>query len=62
MCVSAIGLGETGSRLTQNLTANGFEVTHVDSREAHMTASHDMGGTPVGSVAEDAWCVSMRSA
>ena len=62
MRVGAIGLRDMGSGFTQDLIANGFEVTGFGRRAARMTASHDMGGTPSGSVAEvggwfDAACV-----
>ena len=52
MRVGAIGLGDMGSGFTQNLIANGFEVTGLEPREARLTASHDMGGTPAGIVTE----------
>ena len=61
MRVGAIQLGDMGSGFTQNLIANGFEVTGLDPREARMTTSHDMGGPPAGSVAEVEGDVPTRS-
>lgn len=66
MRVGAIGLGDMGSGFTQNLIANGFEAAGLDPREARMSASHDMGGTPAGNVAEvggrsDVACVTVMN-
>ncbi|SDQ14206.1 NAD(P)-dependent oxidoreductase [Pseudovibrio sp. Tun.PSC04-5.I4] len=47
-----IGLGDMGSGLAKNLIKNGFETTGLDLSEARMAAFVEMGGKPVGSLAD----------